>query len=97
MALDVFYTPKAKETFVLVYNFIAEKFSIKIANQFLSKAEKTIHLISQQPFMYKSSSIDENVRIATFTKHTALFYQVKPKSINLLFFFDNRQEPLIIV
>lgn len=96
MALEVFYTPKAKETFVLVYNFIAGKFGVKIANQFLSKAEKTIHLISEQPFMYKSSSIDENVRIATFTKNTSLFYQIQPNSINLLFFFDNRQEPLIL-
>lgn len=95
MPLDVFYTPKAKETFALVYNFISENFGVKVANQFFKKAERTIHLISQQPFMYKTSSIDENVRIAPFTKNTSLFYQVKNKSINLLFFYDNRQEPLI--
>lgn len=96
MALDIFYTPKAKETFGLVYNFISDKFGIKVANKFLNKAEKIIFLISQQPFMYKSSSIDENVRIANFTKYTSLFYQVSGNKINLLFFFDNRQEPLII-
>ncbi|WP_316765254.1 type II toxin-antitoxin system RelE/ParE family toxin [Pedobacter frigiditerrae] len=96
MALAVFYTPKAKETFVLVYNLIAEKFSVKIANEFLSKAEKTIRLISEQPYMYKSSAIDEDIRVANFTKNTSLFYQVTNKQVNLLFFFDNRQDPLIL-
>jgi plasmid stabilization system protein ParE len=96
VALTIFYTPKAKETFILVYNLIADKFSIKIANEFLTKAEKTIFLISEQPFMYKSSSVDENVRVANFTKNTSLFYQVTDNKINLLFFFDNRQDPLIV-
>jgi len=95
MAFDVFYTPIAKETFILVYNFISEKFSIRVADQFLKKAEKTIELIAQQPLIYKSSSIDEKVRIANFTKNTSLFYQINGNTINLLFFFDNRQEPLI--
>jgi plasmid stabilization system protein ParE len=95
MALDVFYTPKAKETFVLVYNFISDKFSVKIANQFLNKAEKTIQLIAHQPLIYKSSAIDEQVRVAIFTKNTSLFYQVKDNAVILLFFFDNRQEPII--
>lgn len=79
MALDVFYTPKAKETFALVYNFISENFGVKAANQFFKKAEKTIHLISEQPFMYKASSIDENVRIAPFTKNTSLFFKLRLK------------------
>ena len=96
MALNILYTPKAKETFVLVYNLINEKFGVKIANNFLIKAERTIHLISEQPQMFKSSSISEDVRVAHFTKNTSLFYQVADQQINLLFFFDNRQEPLTL-
>ena len=61
----------------------------------MSKAEKVILLIAENPFMYKVTTIDKTVRIALISKQTSLFYQVKDESIDLLFFWDNRQEPFL--
>jgi len=96
MSLTVYYTPRSKETLSSVYNFIENKFGASSANKFVAKAEKTIKLIAEYPLMFKASSIDENVRIGLITKQTSLFYRVTDTSIHLLFFWDNRQEPLLV-
>jgi plasmid stabilization system protein ParE len=95
VSLQVFYTPRSKETLGSVYNFISDKFGLKSADQFVLKAEKTIALIAQQPFMFKASAIDDDVRIGLISKQTSLFYRVTDTSVHLLFFWDNRQEPLL--
>jgi plasmid stabilization system protein ParE len=95
MSLQVFYTPRSKETLASVYDFIQNKFGVNSADKFATKAEKTILLIAEYPFMFKASSIDENVRIGPISKQTSLFYRVTDSSIHLLFFWDNRQEPIL--
>ena len=94
MALEIFYTDRAKETLNLVYIFLTENFGNAIAYKFIKTSEAKINLISKNPFIYKSSIIDASVRIALVNKHVSLFYQIKGNHIYLLFFWDNRQEPL---
>ena len=95
MKLTVFYTPRSKETLTAVYHFINNKFGVRSADKFLLKAEKIISLVAEQPLIFKSSSIDENVRIALIAKQCSLFYLVTDTSVHLLFFWDNRQEPVL--
>jgi plasmid stabilization system protein ParE len=95
MSLPVLYTPRSKETLTSVYNFICIKFGLRTADKFLLKAAKTISLIATQPFMFKSSTIDENIRVGFVNKQCSLFYRVTDTSIHLLFFWDNRQEPIL--
>ncbi len=95
MSLSIFYTPRSRETLASIYSFIKNKFGINSADKFLSKAEDVVSLIADHPFMFKSSSIDQNVRIAFITKQTSLFYRITDDSIHLLFFWDNRQDPIL--
>jgi plasmid stabilization system protein ParE len=95
MSLQVLYTPHSKETLTSVYNFIKNKFGIRAANKFVSKAENTIQLIAQHPLMFKATTIDETIRIGFISKQTSLFYRVTDNAIHLLFFWDNRQEPIL--
>jgi len=96
MALDVFYTKRAKETITSVYLFIQQKFGDSVADKFIKKAEKTIKLISEHPYMFKESSFEVNVRIGLITKQTSVFYRVTNNAIHILFFWNNQQEPLDI-
>ncbi|RYY06681.1 MAG: type II toxin-antitoxin system RelE/ParE family toxin [Sphingobacteriaceae bacterium] len=93
VSLIIFYTPRAKETLKSVYGFIDINFGHPSAEKFLLKVDRTVKLISQNPLMFKSSSIDENVRVGLISKQTSLFYRFTDSSIQLLFFWDNRQEP----
>jgi plasmid stabilization system protein ParE len=94
MGLPVLYTPRSRETLIIVYNLIRNKFGEKAANKFVTKVEKTIAIIAEQPFIFKATNIDDNVRIGYVTKQTSLFYRVTESSIHLLYFWDNRQEPV---
>ncbi len=96
MSLAVFYTPRSTETLRSTYDFINEKFGVIIADKFIVKAESVIALIAENPFMYNAATIDSSVRKALVTKQTSLFYRVKDDSIDLLFFWDNRQEPFLL-
>lgn len=73
MSLQVFYTPRSKESLESVYNFILNRFGESSAGKFASKADKTINLLSQQPFMFKTSDLDEKIRIALITRQCSLF------------------------
>jgi plasmid stabilization system protein ParE len=95
MSVTVYYTPRSKETLISVFKFICQNFGEKSGDKFVEKAGKIIKLVSEQPFMYKASAIDERVRIALITKQSSLFYHVHGESIRLLFFWDNRQEPFL--
>jgi len=92
MSLAVFWTNDADITFESIVLFIETKWSTKEAETFARHTQKIISLISDHPFMYKVS-INNNVRQATITPQTSMFYEVHHNFITILFFWDNRQEP----
>ncbi len=95
MAYQIVVTPESEETLTSVHHFIKENFGNRSAESFLNKADKIIQLISELPYMYKAAPFDEAVRIGLISKQTSLFYRVKEESIELLFFWDNRQDSII--
>jgi len=96
MSLDISYSIYAEETLQSVYDFIYDSFGSASADKFTLKADSVIKRIAKNPFMFKASSIDENVRVALITKQTSLLYLVTKTTIYLLFFWDNRQEPFFM-
>ncbi|WP_374163848.1 type II toxin-antitoxin system RelE/ParE family toxin [Arcticibacter sp. MXS-1] len=97
MSLLVYYTPRAKETLISVYTFLNQKFGNRAADKFVTKAENTIALLAAQPYMFKASTIAPEIRIALITRQCSLFYKVTESSVQLLFFWDNRQDPLFFL
>jgi plasmid stabilization system protein ParE len=93
MSLAVEWTDDAKETFDSIVFFIEIKWSEKEAKIFVKRAQKIISLITDQPYMYKAS-LNNNVRQAVITPQTSMFYEVHSQFITILFFWDNRREPL---
>ncbi|UOE48561.1 type II toxin-antitoxin system RelE/ParE family toxin [Mucilaginibacter sp. SMC90] len=96
MSLKILSTQSSDETFIAIYDFIEIRFGKKSADKFLEKAENVVALIAEHPFMYKGTSIDNNVRIAAISKQTSLFYRVTETSVHLLYFWDNRRDQLFL-
>ncbi|MBD1386156.1 type II toxin-antitoxin system RelE/ParE family toxin [Mucilaginibacter rigui] len=94
MSLQIYYTPNSRETFKSTYNFIKNKFGSSAADKFSIKADKTIYLLADHPLMFKVSTIAPDVRVGLITKQCSLFYRVTETAIHILFFWDNRQEPI---
>ena len=93
MSLAIEWTDEAKETFAGIVSFIENKWTDREAKNFVKRAQKLISLIAVQPYMYKASLYND-VRQAVITPQTSTFYQIHPECVTILFFWDNRQEPI---
>lgn len=96
MSLVVVYTPAAKDTIQSIYAFLTSKFGPRTANKFVLKAEQTIALLTKHPLMFKISPFNDQVRVAVLNKNCSLFYRVTDNQLQLLYFWDNRQDLLFI-
>lgn len=94
MSLAVFWSDEAKETFDSIVLFIENKWDERQAERFVKHTQKILSLISEQPYMYKGS-INNTVRQAVISPQTSLYYEIHSGYITLLFFWDNRQEPML--
>ena len=94
MSLKIIFTDDATDILLSIADFIENKWSLKQAEKFLQKTYKTLDLLSDHPYMFKASSLHENIRIGTITKQTSFFYEIQENEIIILFFWDNRQEPM---
>jgi plasmid stabilization system protein ParE len=94
MAYKVIWAPKAIITFENVINYLQNHWTEKQIKYFVERTEKTIHLLSNNPYLFRSSE-KEDLHEVIITKHNILLYQVSVKehSIELLAFFDTRQNP----
>ena len=94
MKLPIGWTDDARETFDSTINQIEVKWGTASAEKFVRSANKVIGSISTQPYLFKAS-YTANIRKAVITGQTSMFYEVHATHIVILFFWDNRQEPVL--
>lgn len=93
MSHAIYWTDEAYETFDAIVLIIEDKWGVKQTGIFVKRVQQISTLIAEQPYLFKAS-ITHDLRQAIISKQTSMFYEVKETSINILFFWDNRQEPL---
>lgn len=93
--MELVFTDEATEMLVSVSLFIEEKWNLKQAEKFLAQAFKTFDLLLQHPYIFKASTLDQNIRIGFISKQCSFFYEIKESDIVILFLWDNRQEPIL--
>ena len=91
---EIILTPKAKDTFISIILFIRIKWGDRPAKKFVDRAYKVLDIISGQPYIFKAYQ-ETNVRKGFITKHTSMVYRIGKDRIEVLFFWDNRQEPVV--
>ena len=95
MIFEVVFTKKANETFDAIRSQILERWDEKVVAEFEHRTLKVIDIISRYPFVYQSITIDPGIRKAFIHKNCSLFYKIKDTKIVIIFFWDNRQEPIL--
>lgn len=96
MKFEVFISDRANETFDYIREQLESKWSDKIALEFEQKVVRILDLIKISPFMFKALSQNENIRKALIHKNCSMFYEIKGHAIIILFFWDNRQDPIFL-
>lgn len=95
MSLPVILSETALLTFDAIAEQVLQRLGNKAHQDFKRNTLKTLALIAEAPFIYKHTDFDPNVRIGLIKKISSVFYEVKPDRIEVLFFWDNRQEPMV--
>jgi plasmid stabilization system protein ParE len=94
MALKIVFSADALEILLSIINQIENNWGSRQSDKFLENVHKTLDLTAKNPYMFKASSIEEDVRKGLISKQTSFFYEIRENEIIILFFWDNRQEPI---
>lgn len=95
MELSIFWTETAKETYLYILEYLNEFWGVKHVNNFINKTEKILKLIATNPLIFKSIIENENVRRGILHQNCSFLYRVNGNRIELLAFWDTRQEPFL--
>ena len=93
--MKISWTPTARKTYFKVLDYLEEAWTKKEIKNFVDKVEDVLKLIVDDPHMFEASRKCKNVRKGFITKHNSLYYRIKPrkKELELITFWDNRQDP----
>jgi plasmid stabilization system protein ParE len=94
MVYKVRWTPESEESFDAIIEYLENHWSDREIIRFVTKTNETIDQIVIHPEMFKSSS-KKNIRAGIIIPQINLFYRISEndKTIILLSFWDNRQDP----
>ncbi len=93
--MTIIWTEKALKSYFKVADYLQEEWGGSVVDNFTVKVQQLILQIGKMPNMFEVSKKYKNVRKGFITEHNTLYYRVKPgkKEIELLIFWDNRQDP----
>ncbi len=95
MALHIEVSEKAISTFHDIQEQIRDRLGDKAAKEFENNMLKTLETLSHSPYMFKEIDNDPSIRKGLIKKASSFFYKVTENQIEILFFWDNRQEPFV--
>lgn len=96
MHFDVIFSDEADDTFESIGEQIMAKWSEKELKEFRRRAYKVTEIISKFPLIFQAVNKAQTVRKAFVHKNCSMFYRVGDTYIEVLFFWDNRQDPIFL-
>ena len=93
--MTVFWTRNAIVSLSKIIDYLREHWTEKEVIKFLADIRKSIRLIQKNPYIYMASETKDEIRKGFVNKKVRLFYKINTKRnrIDLLLFWDNRQNP----
>jgi len=93
--MKIRWTPAAKHSYMNILSYLEESWSEREILKFIDDVDKLIRLISTNPEMFQESKIKKNIRKGYISKYNTLYYRYRPgrQELELLNFWDNRQDP----
>ena len=92
--MQIIWSKNAQITFDAIVVYLENTFGNNVADKFIAKADSSIQTIASFPNLYKAISLKQNVRKATISKVCSFYYEINDNTIVILYFWDNRQEPI---
>jgi plasmid stabilization system protein ParE len=90
MAKEIKWTIEAEEKFDEILLYLENNWTASEVEKFIEATTKVLNYISEYPLMFRKSK-KKNIHEALITEKQLLIYKVKPQHIELITFWDNRQ------
>jgi len=92
MTCSVIWSPTARLSYYQILEYLDENWTIKELEAFINRTEEAIKHISQNPLLYPYSTESDTHR-CVIVKQVSLFYRKNQTHVELLVFWDSRQDP----
>jgi plasmid stabilization system protein ParE len=96
MKREIIFSKNAEKNLIDLLEYLELKWSIKVRDKFISKLDKSIYLIQEEPEIFPKSQINKNQYKCVLSKQTTIYYKYNSKQIRVLSLFDTRQNPIKI-
>lgn len=92
MSYQIIWSPQANDSYQQILEYLKNRWTEREINNFIERTEKVLFFISQNPLLYRYSKHDDSYKCVV-TEQTSLIYQINQDKVELLYFWDNRQDP----
>jgi plasmid stabilization system protein ParE len=95
MIFEIKFSPKAIITFEEIVTQLNQRWGNKFVNNFKNKVSKSLDIIAETPFLYPMAPENVELRKCVLHKNCSMYYRVNNNSVEIVYFWDNRQDPLV--
>lgn len=92
MAWSVTWSPTARQSYYQILEYLKDRWTQKELETFINRTEEAIGHICENPLLYPYSKKSDTHK-CVLVKQVSLFYRKRTSVIELLVFWDNRQDP----
>lgn len=96
MNFQIKFTPEAEETYNDVVSQLRQRWGDSFVTKFETKISKILDIISATPHIYPVAQENAELRKCIPHKNCSMFYKVGIDHVLIAYFWDNRQDPIII-
>jgi len=96
MSFEIKFSPKAESTFDDLVTQLEQRWGGKFVDKFKDKVSKTLDLISETPYVYPIAPENSILRKCILHKNCSMLYRIYNDNIEIIYFWDNRQDPMSI-
>lgn len=92
MPFTIIWSPTARITYLNILKYLDDNWTLKEVTAFADRTNEILEFIRQNPLFYPYSKESDTHRCVV-VKQVNLYYRIKLREIELLVFWDNRQNP----
>ncbi|OXG09457.1 ParE-like toxin of type II ParDE toxin-antitoxin system [Flavobacterium araucananum] len=90
MKRAIIFSKNAEKNLFELFGYLEIKWSKTVKNKFISNLDKVIYLIQSDPENFPKSELN---RKCILSKQTTIYYKFNTKRVDIITFFDTRQDP----
>ena len=92
MRYEIIWLPKAEQRFDEIISWLRQNWTDREIDNFIDRVIEVLDLVRLNPRIYRYSG-KGRIHQAVITRHTLLLFRIKKDKVELLTFFDTRQDP----